>query len=93
MRTARRLGVNKNTIVYRVEKADPYAFAAETRPRTASKVWDLSGYEWGDREWMEALVLAALLSACSSLISSFAASGLPSLAALTARTKRGIAWA
>jgi 1,4-alpha-glucan branching enzyme len=37
---------------YRVEKADPYAFAAEVTPRTASKVWDLSGYEWEDQEWM-----------------------------------------
>src|SRR5262249_9736661 len=37
---------------YRAEKADPYAFAAETRPQTASKVWDLSGYHWGDHEWM-----------------------------------------
>jgi 1,4-alpha-glucan branching enzyme len=38
---------------YRADKADPYGFAAETRPLTASKVWDLSGYEWGDRRWME----------------------------------------
>ena len=38
----------------RVDKADPYAFAAEVRPRTASKVWDLAGYEWGDRDWMAA---------------------------------------
>ena len=30
---------------YEVEKSDPYAFATEIRPRTASKVWDLSGYE------------------------------------------------
>jgi len=37
---------------YRVEKADPFAFAAETRPLTASKVWDLSGYTWGDVDWM-----------------------------------------
>ena len=37
---------------YAVEKADPYGFAAEIRPHTASKVWDLSGYEWGDKEWM-----------------------------------------
>jgi 1,4-alpha-glucan branching enzyme len=36
---------------YWVEKADPYAFATELRPRTASKVWDL-GYEWADQEWM-----------------------------------------
>jgi 1,4-alpha-glucan branching enzyme len=37
---------------YRVQKADPYAFAAELRPKTASKVWDLSGYQWRDKEWM-----------------------------------------
>ena len=37
---------------HRVEKADPYAFAFEIRPRTASKVWDISGYPWGDQEWM-----------------------------------------
>ncbi len=37
---------------YQVEKSDPYAFAAEIRPRTASKVWDLGGYEWRDAEWM-----------------------------------------
>jgi len=37
---------------YQVEKSDPYAFAAEIRPRTASKVWDLSGYDWRDAEWM-----------------------------------------
>ncbi|MBI3469043.1 MAG: 1,4-alpha-glucan branching protein GlgB [Planctomycetes bacterium] len=39
---------------YRTEKADPYAFAAETRPGTASKVWDLSGYTWADHDWMAA---------------------------------------
>jgi 1,4-alpha-glucan branching enzyme len=37
---------------YHVEKADPYGFATEIRPQTASKVWDLSGYDWGDQEWM-----------------------------------------
>jgi 1,4-alpha-glucan branching enzyme len=37
---------------YKVEKADPYGFATELRPQTASKVWDLSRYEWGDGEWM-----------------------------------------
>lgn len=32
-------------------KADPYAFHAATRPLTASKLYDLSGYEWGDENW------------------------------------------
>jgi 1,4-alpha-glucan branching enzyme len=34
------------------DKADPYGFAAEIRPQTASMVWDLAGHEWGDGEWM-----------------------------------------
>ena len=36
-----------------VLKADPYAFHAETRPGTASKLYELGGYRWGDRSWME----------------------------------------
>jgi 1,4-alpha-glucan branching enzyme len=39
---------------YSVEKADPYGFAAEIRPRTASKVWDISTYSWNDEDWMRA---------------------------------------
>ena len=35
------------------DKADPFAFAGELRPRTASKIWDLSRYEWGDGKWMQ----------------------------------------
>ncbi|HEV2200253.1 MAG TPA: 1,4-alpha-glucan branching protein GlgB [Bryobacteraceae bacterium] len=37
---------------YQVDKADPYGFAAEVRPHTASRVWDLTAYSWGDGEWM-----------------------------------------
>ncbi|HLK50634.1 MAG TPA: 1,4-alpha-glucan branching protein GlgB [Bryobacteraceae bacterium] len=37
---------------YRVDKADPYGFAAEIRPHTASKVCDLNAHRWGDAEWM-----------------------------------------
>ena len=33
-------------------KADPYAFHAETRPGTASKIYNLSGYHWQDKKWM-----------------------------------------
>ncbi|MEI8206709.1 MAG: 1,4-alpha-glucan branching protein GlgB [Kiritimatiellales bacterium] len=35
------------------QKADPYAFAAELRPRTASVVCDLSRYQWNDAAWIE----------------------------------------
>jgi len=37
---------------YRVEKADPFAFYAETPPKTASIAWDLD-YSWQDQAWME----------------------------------------
>jgi len=36
------------------EKADPYGFAAEIRPQTASKVAELDGYEWHDADWTQA---------------------------------------
>jgi len=34
-------------------KADPYATFAEERPGTASKVYDIDGYEWNDQEWFK----------------------------------------
>jgi 1,4-alpha-glucan branching enzyme len=37
---------------FRAEKADPFGFACEIRPQTASMVWDISGYPWGDQDWM-----------------------------------------
>jgi 1,4-alpha-glucan branching enzyme len=37
---------------YEADKADPYGFAAEIRPRTASRVWDLQDYSWLDNSWM-----------------------------------------
>ena len=33
-------------------KSDPYAYHAEVRPETASKVYDLKGYTFNDEEWM-----------------------------------------
>lgn len=33
-------------------KADPFAFAAELRPKTASVVWDIEAYAWNDASWM-----------------------------------------
>ena len=34
------------------ERADPYAFAAEHSPRTASKICHLDSYHWRDGSWM-----------------------------------------
>ena len=35
-------------------KADPYGFFAEKRPATASKLYDLAGYNWTDGDWFAA---------------------------------------
>src|SRR3954453_20759275 len=37
---------------YLVQKSDPYGFAAEVRPKTASGVWDVNAFRWGDDAWM-----------------------------------------
>jgi 1,4-alpha-glucan branching enzyme len=37
---------------YLVLKSDPYGFAAEMRPRTASVVWDINAFSWSDQEWV-----------------------------------------
>jgi 1,4-alpha-glucan branching enzyme len=34
-------------------KADPFAFAAELRPKTASVVRNIEGYAWSDAHWMQ----------------------------------------
>jgi len=38
---------------FEADKADPFAFFAETPPQTASRAWTLD-YEWGDGDWMAA---------------------------------------
>jgi 1,4-alpha-glucan branching enzyme len=35
-----------------IEKGDPFAFAWEVPPKTASVIWDLE-YAWGDGDWMK----------------------------------------
>lgn len=34
-------------------KADPYAKHAETRPKTASKVYQFPAYQWRDAQWLQ----------------------------------------
>ena len=36
-----------------VDKTDPYGFAAEVPPRTASIVTDMNAHQWQDASWME----------------------------------------
>lgn len=36
-----------------LEKADPFAFASELRPATASVVWNLRDYPWTDDAWLQ----------------------------------------
>jgi 1,4-alpha-glucan branching enzyme len=52
---------------YQVTKADPYAFGAELRPQTASMVVDLSGYPWGDADWLAGRQRANALDAPISI--------------------------
>ncbi len=40
---------NKKTVL----KADPYAFHSETPSQTASKIYDIEGYEWSDGEFLQ----------------------------------------
>ena len=37
---------------YQQLKADPYAFYCELPPKSASRVWDNTRYEWQDAAWM-----------------------------------------
>lgn len=37
---------------YEAEKSDPYGFYFEYRPKSASIVYDINIYGWGDGEWM-----------------------------------------
>jgi 1,4-alpha-glucan branching enzyme len=49
-------------------KADPYAFASELRPGTASKICDLSGYVWQDQDWMVARAQGSTLERPMSIL-------------------------
>lgn len=36
-----------------IDKADPYSVHCETRPGTASKVYELKSYKWKDKKWTD----------------------------------------
>lgn len=42
-------------------KADPYGFHCETRPGTASKVYELGNYKWKDAEWQKESLNGSIL--------------------------------
>lgn len=62
---------------YRSLKADPFAFTAELRPGTASRVWDLGGYVWRDEAWLRAREAANGFSAPISVYELHAGSWRP----------------
>ena len=37
---------------YWIDKADPYAFFSEYRPSTASKIFNIEGFKWADKRWL-----------------------------------------
>ena len=38
---------------FRIDKSDPYGFFAEYPPGTASRIWPMDSYPWGDGGWVE----------------------------------------
>src|SRR5262249_12550643 len=42
----------RDSIGHVQQKADPFAFAAELRPKSASIVYDLGNYRWRDQPWL-----------------------------------------
>jgi 1,4-alpha-glucan branching enzyme len=62
---------------YHALKADPYAFAAELRPGTASRVWDLGGYAWRDDAWLAARAARDPLAAPMTIYELHAGSWCP----------------
>jgi 1,4-alpha-glucan branching enzyme len=39
------------------DKADPYAFHTEKAPNSASRTWDLEGFDWSDNSWMKTRII------------------------------------
>src|SRR5438309_4771176 len=52
---------------YQQLKADPYAFYCELPPKSASRVWDQTKYEWQDAGWMNSRAAIDLLKSPMSV--------------------------
>ena len=52
---------------YSQQKADPFGFWMETPPKSATRVADLSTYEWQDQAWMEKRAQTGLLDSPMSV--------------------------
>jgi 1,4-alpha-glucan branching enzyme len=59
--------IESNYRDYKVDKADPYGFAAQIRPNTASRVWDIDSYRWNDAQWMTGRALHNALDSPMSI--------------------------
>ncbi len=59
---------------YTVEKGDPYGFAVQLRPHTASKVADIHRHPWQDEAWMQTRAEHQQLSSPISIYEVHAAS-------------------
>lgn len=51
--TEYKYSVKSRALGHKADKTDPYGFTSQMRPATASKVWNIDDFEWGDAEWME----------------------------------------
>ncbi|MBK9142486.1 MAG: 1,4-alpha-glucan branching protein GlgB [Candidatus Melainabacteria bacterium] len=45
--------VENTSVGFLEQKTDPVAFFSEERPKTASVIYDLDKYKWGDADWLE----------------------------------------
>ena len=51
--TEYKYSVKSRVLAHKADKTDPFGFASQKLPATASIVWDIDGFAWGDAEWME----------------------------------------
>jgi 1,4-alpha-glucan branching enzyme len=65
--TSYKYNVRSRFAGYQQLKADPYAFYCELPPKSASRVWDNSHYEWRDAAWMTARASSEILKSPVSI--------------------------